>query len=159
VNGAGADIWGKADTLHYAYQQLNGDGSIVARVDSMNTKDLLAKAGIDLRTSLDPSATHAGLFVTPGNGIKFIRRTSAGAASISTTSAISGSAMPIWLKLSRSGGTISAFRSSDGITWTLIGTQDLSLGQSVFVGLAVSSHQAGSPINAMFVSVSLDAPK
>jgi regulation of enolase protein 1 (concanavalin A-like superfamily) len=155
VTGAGADIWGKSDALHYAYQELDGDGSMIVRVASMEKRDLLAKAGIDFRTSLDPSATHAGLFVTPANGIKFIRRTSAGAASISTTSAISGPATPIWLKLSRSGGTISASRSSDGITWTLIGTQDLAIGQSIFVGLAVSSHQAGSPINAMFDNVTI----
>ena len=32
LKGAGADIWGTADALHYAYQTLSGDGTIVARV-------------------------------------------------------------------------------------------------------------------------------
>jgi hypothetical protein len=34
VSGAGADIWGTADSFHFAYTALNGDGQIVARVTS-----------------------------------------------------------------------------------------------------------------------------
>src|SRR5439155_18161922 len=46
VQGAGADIYGKADAFHYAYQQWSGDGSIVVRVASMQNTDPAAKAGI-----------------------------------------------------------------------------------------------------------------
>ncbi len=135
---------------------MTGDGQIVVRVASMDKgSDLLAKAGIDIRSSLSAGATHAGVYITPANGIKFIRRSSTNGASTSTTSTVSGGATPIWLKLVRSGNTISSYRSADGTAWTLIGSQTLTLGQTVYVGLAVCSHQASKAIGATFDNVSI----
>ena len=134
---------------------MTGDGQIVVRVASMDKADLLAKVGIDIRSSLDAGAIHAGVYVTPANGIKFIRRSSTNGASTSATSAVSGSVTPSWLKLVRSGNSISAYRSADGAAWTLIGSQTLAFGQTVYVGLAVCSHQAASAIGATFDNVSV----
>ena len=39
VSGAGADIWDTSDQFRFVYQTLNGDGEIVARVDSLQNTD------------------------------------------------------------------------------------------------------------------------
>ena len=54
-DGAGADVWGTADAFHYAYRTLNGDGTIVARVTSIQNVHAWIKAGVMIRESLSPS--------------------------------------------------------------------------------------------------------
>ncbi len=53
VKGAGADVWGTADALQYAYTSLTGDGTIVARVISTTNNAPWVKAGVMIRASLE----------------------------------------------------------------------------------------------------------
>ena len=109
-----------------------------------------------IRGTLSGSSVHASLFITPGQGVAFQRRPSAGGTSLHTSGG-SGSA-PVWLKLERRGPVITAFRSTDGTTWTEIGSQTLSLPSSFYVGLAVTSHTAWSAATATFTNVAVDTP-
>src|SRR5262249_4631925 len=61
VKGSGADIWGSADTFRYAYFALPGDGSIVARVATVQNVNVWTKAGVMIRDSLDPGAANASM--------------------------------------------------------------------------------------------------
>src|SRR6202022_15202 len=45
VKGGGADIWGTSDQFRFVYQQMTGNGEIVARVASLTNTDPWAKAG------------------------------------------------------------------------------------------------------------------
>ncbi|HUC77187.1 MAG TPA: hypothetical protein VMS04_17935, partial [Vicinamibacterales bacterium] len=129
-----------------------GDGQIVARVASIQNTNGWAKAGVMIRNDLTASAMHAALVVTPGNGVAFETRTPAG--QITTYTASTGAA-PMWLKLVLSGSTITASTSADGVSWTAVGTQSLSLaGSSVYVGLAVTSHADGTLCTATIDNVS-----
>lgn len=56
---AGADVWGGADAFHYIYQPMTGDGTIVARVASVQNTNQWTKAGVMIRESLAPGATNA----------------------------------------------------------------------------------------------------
>ena len=40
----------------------------------------------------------------------------------------------------RNGNTISGYESSNGSTWTLVTSQTIAMGSTVYVGLAVTSH-------------------
>ena len=79
VVGAGADVWGTADALHYVYQPLSGDGSIVARVDAVSNTDPWVKAGVMIRESLQPGAARGFMLVSFSKGLAFQRRKIAGA--------------------------------------------------------------------------------
>ena len=85
VQGAGADIYGNSDGFQFAYEQLTGDGTIIARVTSLTNTDANAKAGIMIRDSLAANAKEASVMVTPLNGLKFLRRGSTGGSTSSTT--------------------------------------------------------------------------
>ena len=142
VKGSGADIWNTADAFHYVYRQWTGDGSIVARVQSITNitnTNAWAKAGVMFRETLAANSIHAFALVSAGNGSSFIRRTSTGANSVSTPA--STATPPRWVRLDRAGDTLTAYQSIDGSTWTQIGVAaTVTMQPTIWVGLAVTSH-------------------
>jgi hypothetical protein len=144
INGGGADITGTSDQCRYVWQTLSGDGSVVADVTSQANTSSGAKAGPMLRASTDPAAPEYSVLVSPGEGIKVqIRKTQGGST---TKLANPTGTAPAYLKITRSGSTLTAYTSADGVTWTLIpgSTATLSLGPSLLAGLAVTSHHSGA---------------
>lgn len=138
VKGSGVDIWDSADSFHYMYQPLNGDGQIVARVATQQNTDPWALAGVMIRETLTPGSREAIAAITPSNGGAFTWRSATGGSS-SYTAGASGVA-PTWLKLVRTGNTFAASRSANGTTWTQYATATITMPASVYVGLAVTSH-------------------
>jgi hypothetical protein len=160
VTGAGADVWGTADAFHYAYRTLDGDGTIVARVSTIQNVHAWTKAGVMIRNSLSPSAAQAFMLVaaSPLKGVPFQRRPVDGGTSVSTSG--SQSTAPRWVKLVRAGNLITGYESPDGVTWTTVGSDTFAMGSSVLIGLAVSSHVTGVNATATFdnVTVTTAAP-
>jgi transcriptional regulator CtsR/regulation of enolase protein 1 (concanavalin A-like superfamily) len=153
IKGSGADIWNAADAFHFVYQSLSGDGAIVARVASVQNTDLWAKAGVMIRDSVNSNSKHAMMVVTPGNGVSFQWRTSTGGTSSSTTSA--GKTAPYWVALARTGSTFLAFYSSNGTSWTQIGSTTISMSTTVQFGLAVTAHNNAALSTAVIDNVSV----
>lgn len=153
VRGAGSDIWNTLDEFHYAYQTLNGDGTIIARVASVQNTNVWAKAGVMIRDGLSDAARHAMMVVTPGSGSSFQRRTAVGGASTNTQGPVVVS--PYWVRLVRTGSTLTGSISSDGASWTTIGSDTIALGTSAMVGLAVTSHDDTQLCTATFTNVSI----
>jgi endonuclease/exonuclease/phosphatase family metal-dependent hydrolase len=150
MEGAGADVWGSADALHFVYRSMSGDGTILTRVAGLEKVDSWTKAGVMMRETTSAGSRHAFMLVSAGNGSAFQRRASTGGSS-SNTSGGSGTA-PYWVKLTRSGSTFTAYKSSNGSTWTRIGSQSISMASTIYVGLAVSSHASGTLATARFDS-------
>jgi endonuclease/exonuclease/phosphatase family metal-dependent hydrolase len=155
VEGAGADIWGAADSFRFVYRTLSGDGSIVTRVTGLEYVNGWTKAGVMLRESLNANSRHAFMLVSPANGLAFQRRTSTGGSSYSTSGG-SGRA-PYWVKLTRSGSTFTAYKSADGTSWTKIGSQSISMTSTIYAGVAVTSHVSGTLATGTFASTSVVA--
>ena len=152
VEGAGADVWGTADAFNYAYLPLSGDGTMIARVATVSSQSSWVKAGVMIRGSLSASSAQAFMLVSFSKGVAFQRRTSDG--NTTTNTAGSTSTAPHWVKIVRSGSTISGYESGDGSTWTLVGSDTFVMGTSAYIGLAVSSHVSGSLATATFDHVS-----
>ena len=151
VNGGGADIWGGTDQFNYVSQSLSGDGSIVARVNSQSNTDPWAKAGVMIKQSTTGGTNYALLGVTPGNGITF---------QSDFNSSVSGGSYSLpnaWLKLTRTGNTITAFSSADGSTWTQVGATTVSLTDPVTIGLFNCAHSASALNTATFDNVNVTA--
>jgi hypothetical protein len=152
INGAGADIWGTADAFHYAYQSLSGNGQITARVASVANVNAWTKAGVMIRGSLASNAAMAIMLVSPSKGTALQYRTSNGgsAANIAGPNVTA----PYWVRMVRSGNTITASVSSNGSSWTTVGSVTLTLGSTVQIGLAVTSHNSSRLATASFDNVS-----
>jgi regulation of enolase protein 1 (concanavalin A-like superfamily) len=128
----------------------------VARVDSLQNINAWTKAGIMIRETLDPDSVHALMLVSSAKGVAFQRRIATGGVSTSTGGA---GATPRWVKLTRTGQTIAASTSADGSTWTVLGQDTFALPANVYVGLAVSSHDATRAATAVFSTLTIvDTP-
>jgi regulation of enolase protein 1 (concanavalin A-like superfamily) len=155
VSGSGADVWGTDDAFQFAYQPITGDATIVARVASVQNVNVWTKAGVMIRQALTASSAHAAMFVTPGKGLAFQRRTSAGGTSVSTV--VSGTA-PRWVKLSRVAQVMTASVSADGSSWTTVGQQSIVMSGTIWVGLAITSHDNTQAGSATFDNVAVSTP-
>ena len=138
VMGEGKDIWNAADEFHFASTALDGDGSIVARVKGLSGVDAWTKAGVMIRATTAAGSVHGFMLVSKGKGLAFQRRTSTGSLSVHTSGG-TGTA-PYWVKLTRAGNVVSAYKSTTGTSWTLVGRQTLPLPTSARIGLAVTGR-------------------
>lgn len=151
VAGGGADIWGTSDAFRFAYLPVTANCVITARVLGVQNTDAWAKAGVMIRASLNANSAHAFVAVTPGNGVAFQYRSTAGGGSVNSNT--TGLNAPYWVRLVRNGSTFTGYRSPDGANWTQIGSTTISMATTVYVGLAVTSHNNSSLCTGTFDNV------
>jgi len=155
LSGSGTDIWNNSDEFTYAYKTLSGDATIVARVTSNGTgSDTWAKGGVMIRGSLDGGSVHAMMVITGGggNGASFQYRTTArgGSGNYDSPSAV---ALPCWVKLERVGNTFTGYTSADGISWAVVGMQDVAMNDPVYVGICVTANAPNEQRTYQFESI------
>jgi regulation of enolase protein 1 (concanavalin A-like superfamily) len=136
------------------WQPWIGDGSIVADVTALANTYVWAKAGVMFRATLDANAAEASAVVSPARGVAFLRRPTTGGTSVSTGGSTTA-APPYWVRLERTGDVFTAYESADGTTWTLVGSETIAMPQTLYVGLAVSSHNNTTATTATVASVSV----
>jgi hypothetical protein len=153
MTASGTDIWNQSDEFHYAYKTLTGPGSIVARVESVSDTDNWAKAGVMIRETLDAGSTHAMMIVSYASGVSFQRRIETNGDSADDTT--SGITAPYWVKIERDmAGNFSAYSSANGSAWQKMGvSESIQMGTNVYIGLAVTAHNAEATCEAVFTNV------
>ena len=154
LEGSGAAVGGTADGFRFAWQQLTGDGSIVARVTQNQTTDALARAGVEIRESLAANSKHVAMVMTATQGPQMHSRATTGGS----TATVNGTAAPFaatWVRLVRVGNVITASRSTDGVSWTTVGSVTVSMSSTVYIGLLSSAANAAKLNVARFTNVSL----
>ncbi len=153
VTGGGSGIGGTSDSFNFASESVTGSQTINAQVASQTDTASGAQAGVMLRDSSAADAMFAAVEETPGDGIVFQWRSSTGGSVQSVSGGTSGT--PEWLELVSSGNTYSAYYSSDGSTWTQLGsTQTINFSNNTYLaGLAVSSDVSGVAGTATFTNV------
>jgi endoglucanase Acf2/uncharacterized protein YjdB len=153
ANGSGADIWGTVDEFRFIHQPITGDVTITARVATLGNTDPWAKAGVMIREGTAANARHTFTAVTAGNGTAYQRRLTTGGES-SHTAGPAGTA-PYWVRLTRVGNVFTSLVSTNGTTWTQVGTETIALTSATQVGLAVTSHNDAVLNTATFDNVSV----
>jgi ABC-type transport system involved in multi-copper enzyme maturation permease subunit len=135
-----------SDSFYFVHQALTGNGAITARVTSLTSTVPTprqgsqrvvvpwAKAGIILKASLTAGSAYAAIMVTGGHGVQM---------QDDFTGDIAGPVMrAAWLRLVRSGDTITGYASATGEAWTKVGTVALpGLPAAVQGGLFTTSPQ------------------
>jgi hypothetical protein len=159
MTASGADIWAvngvEADEFHFAYKMLNGAGSITAKVVSVGNSDPWAKAGVMIRESLNPDSAHAFACITPDYGVAMQYRPSTGGTSANYNQ--TGVAAPYWVKVDRSiSGLFTVSQSANGTSWQPVTgavAQTIAMGTNVYIGLALTAHNAALTCQAVFSNV------
>ena len=154
----GGDVFGTADAFHFTYQALSGNATIVARVDAVESSNNAAKAGLIIRQDLTAGSPSVALTLNAGGGFGIDLRTRTAAnAGTAYQQVLPNVAAPYWLRLTRSGGTITASTSADGTTFTEAATIDLALSGTFYVGMAVTSSNSTQLNTSTFSNVIVDA--
>jgi ABC-type transport system involved in multi-copper enzyme maturation permease subunit len=141
-----------SDNFFFVHQSLAGDGSITARVTALSGiitypqsdpnaivsgVEPWTRAGIIIKDNTNQGSPYAAVMVTGGHGVRMqydYTHDTAGRPGAVTA------ASPRWLRLARSGDTLTGYESSDGARWTTVGTATLTgLATTVQVGLFVAS--------------------
>ncbi len=161
VIGSGDGISADNDQFQFVYQPVIGDVAITARVLTNQNTGSNAMAGVMIRSSLGFDVADA-LMIFDGGAQASIFEHRDSAAALATyglveygepegepsgPGGVSGSptvvsqpaSAPLWVRLVRSGNTITGFTSTDGSTWTQQGTTTVVMAAVVEVGLAVTS--------------------
>jgi glucose/arabinose dehydrogenase/regulation of enolase protein 1 (concanavalin A-like superfamily) len=185
VDGAGADISGSNDQFHYVYQTLNGDGTIIARVRYQTNSSPWTKAGVMIKQSTTAGSSYVNALVTPdvspntpningvgctpdgcgsplppvnptvGNGVRMQYNFTGS----KTATNLPGYSSPNkWLKLQRTGNTFTTWESTDGKTWTQIGSTSVTMTGPATIGLFVTSHNIGQYSSVAFDNVQVTVP-
>ncbi len=154
------------DSFYFVHQPLAASGSITARVTSFTGRygggggpaagpgrspgqgpalphqglQPWAKAGIIIKQSTRAGSAYAAMMVTGGHGVRMqydYTQDLAGRGGLPSPAA------PQWLRLTRSGDTVTGYDSADGTHWARVGTAHLAgLAGPVQAGLFVASPAA-----------------
>jgi ABC-type transport system involved in multi-copper enzyme maturation permease subunit len=154
-HGPGGEI--VTDSFYFVRQPLTGNGTMTAEVTSLTGEHAnlssgpvqvgngnlvpglaeWAKAGIIIKQSTHQGSAYAAMMVTDGHGVRMQYNFTGDTAGM--PGAVSA-AHPRWLRLTRSGDTITGYDSADGTHWTQVGTVQLTgLPSTVQVGMFATS--------------------
>ena len=157
ISAGGADIGGTSDQFYFAYQPVQGDIDVAARLVSLDdSRTGSAKAGVMIRESLTTGARHASALITAGQGYAFDRRIDPGGVTAHTAGG--AGAAPGWIRLVRTGSRIEAFRSADGQNWTSVGSDTVPMAETVYVGVAVTSRSTSQATVAVADTLTVVQP-
>ncbi len=147
IQGGGTNIWwDRSDQLHYVSRSVTGDVSISTRLVSQNSKSSYIKAGIMIRQSTAPDSPYYAISIeTNPNESVIIVDNRSDQGLLNNPIVVDKAAMPVYLKITRSGNVFNSYISTNNISWTLVaGSQaTLNIGNKVQVGLAVTSKVNG----------------
>jgi ABC-type transport system involved in multi-copper enzyme maturation permease subunit len=138
------------DVFYLAHQPVPGNGTITVQLTSLTGQFVVgtgnggirtepgglqpwSKAGIIIKQNTSPGSAYAAMMVTGSNGVRmqwdYVHDTPGLPGRPSPSS-------PRWLRLARTGETITGYDSADGTHWTLVGTVTLpGLTSTVQAGL------------------------
>jgi hypothetical protein len=157
LTGAGAGL-GTADGFHFVGTNLTGDLTLTAQVSST-----AATGGVTIRASTTATAPFVAVVYTPGTGVQLVSRATVG-GSVTTGTAVAA-ASGTYVRLTRGSGpdgsTYAAYYSTNGTTWTTLGTQTVTLAAlpaAAAVGLLATSRSTTASATATFANVSVTRP-
>jgi hypothetical protein len=156
LSGAGANMWGPRDELQFGWKRLKGDFILRARVEFVGEGvDPHRKAGVVVRTSLEADSPYADA-VAHGDGLTSLQfRRAKGAETEEIVSEVTGADV---LQIERKGTTVTVSFARFGDLFQTSQVKDLALGEEVYVGLFVCSHNPEVVEQAIFRNVRLVRP-
>jgi hypothetical protein len=126
-----------SDSFYFVHQPASGNVTLTVKVSSLRSPVGWAKAGLIMKANLTQGSAYAAIMATPGHGIRM---------QYDYTGDIAGPAMRAgWLRLTRTGDTITGYASPNGSGWAKVGSVQLAgLPATVPAGIFVTSPQYSS---------------
>jgi hypothetical protein len=158
ISGAGADLFSNSDAYSTVYLKgaVGATSTVDTKVVSQQGLTGFGKAGIIVRNDATGSGTTPEgvvLFASPSGGIQ-LEWTNDGGNFVNAVTPANGTnpfALPVWLKLERTGDSYTGYYSNDGKGWYTVGTATVSAQAATQdAGIFVTSHATGTPAQVVF---------
>jgi regulation of enolase protein 1 (concanavalin A-like superfamily) len=107
-----------------------------------------------IRDTLATNSRHVFMGMTGTNAYRWVRRTSTN-GNTSTSNSGTGTVPNTWVRLTRVGSVITAYRSTNGTAWTQVGSLSASFPTNCYIGLVVASGTTGTLNASQFGNVSV----
>jgi WD40 repeat protein len=152
----GVNMWGPRDEFHFVWKRMKGDFILQARVELLGEGvDPHRKLGWIVRSTLDADSPYADA-VVHGDGLTSLQfRRARGGVTEEIRSALTGADV---IQLERKGTAFTLSVARFGEPFTPSRLSDLDLGDAVYVGLLVCSHNADVMEKAVFRDVRIVRP-
>ena len=153
---SGINMWTTSDQFHFAWRKIQGDFILQARVEFIGTGELHRKAGWQVRKTLDADSPyidaviHGDSAAQGDGGPRMQYRRSA--AAITEQSDLIGAGADV-IQLERRGTRYIVSAAKFGAPFTVRTIENIDLGDDVYVGLFLCSHNGQTITQAVFRNV------
>ena len=158
----GSDFWANADGGNLTWELKTGNFDVVTRVKSISFTSTWAKGGLMARETLDMGSRNWNIVNDPAPGANAVEansRVATDGPSAGFDGARPKPAYPnAWVRLMRTGNVMTAYYSTNGVMWTLTGTQDAllvgdmtPLPATMYVGLCATAHNNDTPFMPPYI--------
>ncbi|HVZ21461.1 MAG TPA: hypothetical protein VG871_10385 [Vicinamibacterales bacterium] len=156
VTAGGANVWAKSDQFQFAWNKLQGDFLLRARIEFLGEGGSPhRKLGLMARSSLDPDATYVDA-CAHGNGEDALQfRATKGGDTAEKILKVQGGDV---LQLERRGQTITFSAARYGETFESVTLSDVDLGDEVYAGIFLCAHDPAAKEQAVFRDVRIVKP-
>jgi Tol biopolymer transport system component len=156
LTGAGSNIWGTHDEFHFVWKKMKGD--FILRTNAAfigKGVEEHRKVGLMVRTSLDTNSKHINA-VVHGDGLTSLqfRRTVSGVTEELKSSLTHADV----IQLERKGKSYIMSVAHNGETFVTEKLDDLDLGDEVYVGIFICSHNPKVTEKAVFNNARIVVP-
>ncbi|MBD0366850.1 MAG: TolB family protein [Flavisolibacter sp.] len=156
ISGAGYNIWGDHDEFHFLWKKMRGDFILYTRAAFVGKGvEQHRKVGWMVRKTLDGNAPHINA-VEHGDGLTSLQfRRTAGAKTEEIKSKLTHADV---IQLERKGRKYTMRMAKYGEPFVTDSSTDFDLGDEVYVGLFVGSHNADVLETGIFSDVRITVP-
>ena len=156
ISGAGYNIWADHDEFQFVWKKMKGDFIISAKAEFLGSwVNYHRKVGVMVRKSLDGNSAHVNT-VEHGDGLTSLQfRRTAGGQTEEIKSKLTKANI---IELERRGNTYIMRAAVYGEPFTMDTISNIDLGDEVYVGLFVGSHNSDVVETGVFSNVRLTIP-
>jgi TolB protein len=156
LSAAGTNLWGPRDEFHFVWKKLAGNFVVQARVELLGKGvEAHRKLGVMVRSTLDPDSPYADGTVH-GDGLTSLQfRRARGGETAEIKSTLTGADV---LQIERHGDKVTLRAARFGEPFVASELDAIPLGDEVYVGLFLCSHNPDVVERAVFRDVRLTRP-
>ena len=156
ITGSGANIWFNHDDFHFVWKRMKGDFILTTHAVFIGKGvEMHRKLGWMVRSSLDSASKHINA-VVHGDGLTSLQfRRTVGGTTEEIKSKLTSADV---IQLERKGNTYTMSVARNGETFVTEKVDSLDLGDDVYVGLFVCSHNPNVSETALFNNVRIVVP-
>lgn len=164
IAAAGDDMWGATTEYATAYRQdaLADNAAVATRVVRQDSSSPYTRSGLVAGNDLSASSPggFANIAVTPDHGCMFSWDSNAD-GQLDKYTEVGGFAPSVYVRLAKSGTTVTGSCSSDGVNWSVVGTgtvPDVAAVSDVGLFVSAVNRHTGQEAIATFAGGITDTP-